>query len=56
MEMASKLDHNKFKVASILSLLSTGWGDVLALGNHFKERDTWKRKVEAMELKCFILQ
>lgn len=48
MKMASELAHNMLKVTSIFSLFSVRRGDVLALGSPFKERDSWKRNVEAM--------
>lgn len=54
--MAFELAYSMFKVASIFSLDSVGRGDVLCPGNPFKERDTWKEKVESMELKCTNLQ
>lgn len=50
------LSHNMFKYASIFSLVSTRHGDVLILSNPFKERDNWKEKAEAMELKCTYLK
>lgn len=52
MEMAYELAHNKFKTTSIFYLVSARRGDVLALGSPFKERDAWKKKAEAMKLKC----
>lgn len=51
MEMASEFAHIIFKVTSIFSIISAGRDDVLSLGSPFKERYTWKGKVEAMELK-----
>lgn len=40
------------KFASIFSRVSVGWGDALAPGSPFKERDTWEGMTEAMEMKC----
>lgn len=52
MEMTSELTHNMFKASSLFPLVSTGRGDVLAPGNLFTEKDIWKEKDEALELKC----
>ncbi|CAI8618450.1 unnamed protein product [Vicia faba] len=56
MEMAYELAYNMFKASSIFSFVSTGHGDALAPGSPFKEKDIWKWKVEAMEIKCTNLQ
>lgn len=56
MELDFDLTHNMFKVASIFSLVFVGWGYVLVLSNPFKERNTWKGKVEAMEMRYITLQ
>lgn len=55
MEMDFELAYSMFKVTSILSLIFTRYGNFLAPGSPFKERDTWKEKVEATELKCVNL-
>ncbi|CAI8584825.1 unnamed protein product [Vicia faba] len=52
MEIAYDLGYNMFKVASNFSLVSIRRGEVLSFDSPFKERDTWKEKAEAMELKC----
>lgn len=39
-----------------MELLSASQGEVLDLGNPTKERDTWKGKVEVMELRCYTFQ
>lgn len=56
MEMAYEISHSMFKVASIFSLVSIRHGDVLAPGSPFKERDTWKEKVRAIEIRCTNIQ
>lgn len=50
MQMALKLAYNMLKVASIFSLDSAGWGDVLSPSITFEKRDPWKGKVNFMEL------
>lgn len=50
MEMAYELSHNMFKDDYIFSLIYVGWGDVFSPGSPFKEMDTWKGKVEAIDL------
>lgn len=45
-----------FKDGTIFSLVSDGQGDVLALTSSSQERDTWKGKVEVMNLRCTYLQ
>lgn len=56
MKLGSKLTHSMFKAASILSLVSSGQGDVLARGIPTKGGDTWKWIFEAMELRYSFLQ
>lgn len=52
MEITFELTRNMFKASSLFPLVSTGRGDVLAPGNIFTEKDIWKEKDEALELKC----
>lgn len=54
--MASELAHIMFNATSIIDLIFVGRDDVLASGSPFKKRDTWKEKVEIMELKCTNFQ
>lgn len=50
--MTSELVYSMFKYAFVFSLVSKRRGNVLAPDSPFKQRDTWKGKIEAMELKC----
>lgn len=52
MELDSLLAHNMFKDGTNFSLVSGGWGYVLAPGNSSKETNTWKGKAEEIEVKC----
>lgn len=54
--MVSQLAHSIFKAGIIFSIMSTGWGNILALGNPSRERDTWKGNVEIRELRCTNIQ
>ena len=55
-EMSSDLAFSTFKVTSILYLVFVQRGNVLGPGSPFKERDTWKGKVEPMKLEYTNLQ
>lgn len=44
------------KVCTFFFLISVGQSDVLSLISPLKEKDNWKRKVEAMGLECSNLQ
>lgn len=41
-----------FKAGIIFSIVSTGRGNIPALGNPSRERDTWKGNVDIRELRC----
>lgn len=49
-ELASHLSQIMFKSGTTFSLVFFGRGDILAPGSPSQERDTWKEKVEVMEL------
>lgn len=52
MELFSKATFYTYQAASIFSLVAFGHGDVLAMGNTSKARDTWKGKCEVKTHKC----
>lgn len=45
-----------YQASSLLSMATTGRGDVLVTNNHYKERDTWKGKCEVIKKKFYALQ
>lgn len=45
-----------YRATSLFSLVTTSRGDILALGNSSKERETWKGKCEAMRHMRYVLQ
>lgn len=51
MELDTQVAYNLFKTSSIFSLVYAGRDNILAQGNPSQEKDTWKGKAEAMELR-----
>lgn len=56
MELFSKATFYTYRMTSPFSLVVVGRGDVLAMGNPSKKRDTWKGKCETIKRKCSKFQ
>lgn len=56
MELLFEVTFQMYLTISLFSLATAGIRDVLIVGNPSKERDTCKRKCEAMEKKCLSFQ
>lgn len=51
-ELVSKITNNMYHACSLFHLVSTSRGDILDVGNPYKERYTWKGKYEVMKHSC----
>lgn len=56
MELVFEATDNKYQDAFMFSLIDASRGDVIVVGNPFKESDTLKGKCEAMKHKCSALE
>lgn len=52
MKLLSQITFHTYQVASLFSLATADRGEVLALENPTKVRDTWKGKYESLQQKC----
>lgn len=55
MELVFDITHSMYQDASPFSLISSRREGILAPRNPTKERENWKGKCEAMELRCATL-